>query len=378
MMIGIDASNIRSGGGLTNLIELINGLDISKHEINKIIVWAGKNTIKKIPSREFIIFKSPSMLNGNLLLRTLWQLFFLSSEARKHKCNVLFIPGGSYFGNFKPFVTISQNLLPFEKNEYLRYKGSIKFFKFIFLRLTQSFSFRRADGLIFLTEYAKRIILSDIKKNSGKIKIIPHGINTRFKLDPKVSKSIDHYSESSQFKLLYVSTIDEYKHQWNVVEAVNTLRNNGAPLSLDLVGSSYKPALDKLNKATKKYDPESKWIKYWGLVDYEELHLIYKSADLGIFASSCENMPIILLEKMAAGLPIASSNMGPMKEVLKNSGLFFNPENPDEIAEIIKTYLDSSDLRNSMSQESYKLTSQYSWIRCADDTFSFIIDIAKK
>ena len=378
MIIGIDASNIRSGGGLTNLIELINGLDISKHEIDKIIIWAGNNTIKKIPSRGFLIFKSPSMLNGNLSLRTLWQLAFLSPSDRRSKCNVLFIPGGSYFGNFKPFVTISQNLLPFEKKEYLRYKGSIKFFKFIFLRLTQSLSFRRADGLIFLTEYAKKVILSDLKKNYGRIKIIPHGINTRFKQDPKVSKSIDHYSESSQFKLLYVSTIDQYKHQWNVIEAVNTLRNNGAPLSLDLVGSSYKPALDKLNKAIQKYDPDSKWVRYRGLVDYDELDLIYKSADLGIFASSCENMPIILLEKMVSGLPIACSNMGPMREVLKNSGLFFNPENPNDISKIIKTYLDSSDLRNNMSYESYKLTSQYSWIRCADDTFSFIIDIGNK
>ena len=89
-------------------------------------------------------------------------------------------------------------------------------------------------------------------------------------------------------------------------------------------------------------------------------------------------MPIILLEKMASGLPIASSNLGPMKEVLKSGGLFFNPENSREMAEVIKKYIDSSELRDSMAKTSYKLADQYSWSRCANDTFSFIIEIGEK
>ena len=163
-----------------------------------------------------------------------------------------------------------------------------------------------------------------------------------------------------------------------MVKAINHLRSNGFPLSLDLVGSYYKPALKKLNRAMKKYDPNSEWIFYHGLIDYDKLDEIYKRSDLGIFASSCENLPIILLEKMASGIPIASSNVGPMKEVLKNGGLFFDPENSIEIAEVIKRYLDSSELRANMAKTSHKLASQYSWDRCANDTFSFIIDIGNK
>lgn len=378
MIIGIDASNISSGGGLTNLIELINGLDISQHKVEKIIIWSCNETLKKIPKKHFIKLKSSKMLNGNLLLRTSWQLLFLSREARKEKCNVLFIPGSSYYGNFKPFVTISQNLLPFEKKEFSRYKWSFRYLKFIILKFTQSLSFQRADGLIFLTEYAKEVILQQIKKTNGQIKTIPHGINDRFKSLPKNSKDINQYSKSSPFRLLYVSTIDEYKHQWEVVEAINELRNYGLPLSLDLVGSYYKPALKKLKSTMNKHDPNSEWVFYHRAIDYEKLDTIYKSSDLGIFASSCENLPIILLEKMASGLPIASSSLGPMKEVLKGGGLFFNPENSREIAEVIKRYLDSSELRDSMAKTSYKLAAQYSWSRCANDTFSFIIDIGNK
>ena len=79
MIIGIDASNIRAGGGLTNLIELMNGLDVSKHQIDNIIIWAGKDTASKLPKRNFIKLKSPKMLDGNILLRILWQVIFLSN-----------------------------------------------------------------------------------------------------------------------------------------------------------------------------------------------------------------------------------------------------------------------------------------------------------
>ena len=89
-------------------------------------------------------------------------------------------------------------------------------------------------------------------------------------------------------------------------------------------------------------------------------------------------MPIILLEKMASGLPIACSNLGPMQEVLNKGGLFFNPEDPNDIAKVVKKYLESSELRNKMSNISHNLASKYSWSRCANDTFSFIIDIGNK
>ena len=53
-----------------------------------------------------------------------------------------------------------------------------------------------------------------------------------------------------------------------------------------------------------------------GVIPSNELHLRYAEAYLGLFALSCEKMPNILLKTMASSLPIASSNKGPMPEVL--------------------------------------------------------------
>jgi len=49
MRLGIDASNIRTGGGLTHLAELLNAAEPYKHGITRVTVWAGKQTIDSLP-----------------------------------------------------------------------------------------------------------------------------------------------------------------------------------------------------------------------------------------------------------------------------------------------------------------------------------------
>lgn len=56
-------------------------------------------------------------------------------------------------------------------------------------------------------------------------------------------------------------------------------------------------------------------------------------------------MPNILLEGMAMGMPIACSNYGPMPEMLGNSGEYFNPEDPKDIAFAINNLVSSLNLR---------------------------------
>jgi glycosyltransferase involved in cell wall biosynthesis len=111
-------------------------------------------------------------------------------------------------------------------------------------------------------------------------------------------------------------------------------------------------------------------------VPYGQLQTYYAKADLGIFASSCETFGIILLEKMATGLPIVCSKLSSMAEILQDGGLYFHPEKKDEIANAIEQYLLSPVLQSNKRTISYALAQEYSWEKCADQTFSFLRDIA--
>ena len=372
MVIGIDASNLNSGGGLTHLIELILELEPKKHNVRKIIIWGSNKTLQLIQNKPWIDKFSPDELNLGLASRFFWQRFKLSKLAKIFNCDLLLIPGGSFSCSFRPIVTMSRNMLPFEWSETRRYGFSKITFRLLILRWMQSKSFCSADGVIFLTKYAQDRVTRVTGNIKGKKSTIHHGLNKRFQIQPKDQLKISQYNFENPFQLLYVSIIDEYKHQWHVVDAVSKLRNNGYPVQLNLVGPAYPSSLKRLLIKINQIDSKKEFIKYHGNVPYKDLHKIYQKSHLGIFASSCENMPNILLEKMASGLPIASSNRGPMPEVLGNDGLYFNPENSNDIFDALEKFINDPDLRAEKARESFNNSKKYSWSLCTQETFLFL------
>ncbi|MDB9933938.1 glycosyltransferase family 4 protein [Candidatus Thioglobus sp.] len=375
LIIGIDATNLRSGGGVTHIVELVSAAELANHGITKVIIWGGKPMLEKLPEHTWLDKISPPALNRGLLARTIWQRFKLGRVASAEQCDVLFVPGGSYAGSFRPIVTMSQNLLPFEWRELRRFGWSWLTLKCVILRITQSHTFRRADGLIFLTRYAKEAVMRVIKATAGKTMIVPHGIDDRFVHPPREQLPINCYSVDRPFRVLYVSIIDMYKHQWQVAEAVAQLRKTGIPVVLDMVGPAYSPAMLRLNATLDRIDPARQFVRYTGPLPHGELHARYAEAELCLFASSCENLPNILLEGMASGLPIACSNCGPMPEVLGDAGVYFDPENPDDIARALRELIDFPELRAQMAKASFELSQAYSWRRCASETFGFLTSV---
>tara|TARA_B100000767_G_C19699777_1_gene507872 strand:+ start:28 stop:1176 length:1149 start_codon:yes stop_codon:yes gene_type:complete len=370
-IIGIDASNILAGGGLTHLSEILSISDPAKHRFDKIVIWGSRPTLNNIEDKSWIIKKNVKQLNGNLFKRLVWQVFKLNKAAINENCTILFIPGGIFLNRFFPAVLMCQNLLPFEKQELIRYFPSIIFLRLVLLRFLQSISFKRANGMIFLSEYAQKQVnkVSNIK---GMTTTVAHGIHERFQMLPKQQKNICKYNKDKPFRIIYVSIIDEYKHQWHVVEAISMLKEKGIPIALDLIGPANKTALKKLNKKIEQLDVDNLWVNYHGPVPFKELHLYLKEAHLGLFASSCENLPNILIETMAAGLPMASSNRGPMPEILKNYGIYFDPEDPKSISDAVLYLINSPEERERLSKLSFKESQTYSWNKCADKTFNFI------
>jgi len=374
-IVGIDASNIRHGGGITHLSQLLKYTDSSGQ---RAIVWSNKNTLSQIEDKAWLEKRTHKLLEGNLFKRTIWQIFYLRPSLMKSSCSILFVLGGTFLTRFKPTVTLHQNLLPFVSKEILRYGFSRKICKFYILRITQSLSFIRSQGVIFLSEYSKKFIQKTLKRNLMNNRVIPHGVEQRFKSFPKDQKPIDSYSFNNPFKMIYVSSIDYYKHQWNVVEAVSSLRNQGYPVELKLYGVENSGPKKYLDKSIKEFDPKGHFIHYEDEVDFNNIDKVYKSSDLSIFASSCETFGQIVLESMASGLPIACSNKSSMKEIVKDGCVYFNPLEVGEIYESLKTLLDSVELRWTVANKAYTHASNYSWEKTSIETFKFLAQIDKK
>jgi glycosyltransferase involved in cell wall biosynthesis len=376
MILGIDASSIRAGGGVTHLVELLRAARPQAHGFERVIVWSGASTLARLDDQDWLRKVHDPMLDRGLPYRIFWQRFRLKALARQAGCDVLFVPGGSDASGFKPMVTMNQNLLPFEWREMRRYRGSLMLAKLLLLRVTQCRTFRVADGVIYLTKYAQDAVLKVVGHKSGQALIVPHGVNPRFLHPPRPPRAEVELSAARPFRVLYVSVVDVYKHQWQVCEAVAKLRSEGVPVVLELVGPS-GPALGKLKSVMKRLDPESRTLIYRGVVAYEELHDLYVSADLSVFASSCETFGQILTEAMSAGLPIASSNRSAMPEILGEAAEYFDPEKPEEIAAAIRRLIRSPERRAQIAKDAYRKAQTYSWHRCAQETFGFLAQVSR-
>lgn len=376
MILGIDAFNISTGGGVTHLVELLGAAEPLAHGFHRVIVWSSTRTLKKINDRDWLIKVSDPLLDQGLLSRVLWNRFKQRQLASQANCDIMFLPGGSDQSGFLPMITMSQNLLPFEWRELRRYGLSSYTVKLLFLRWAQCRTFQKADGVIFLTNYACNVVKEITGELRGECPIIPHGINRRFMRSPREQRPSADFMESRPCRVLYVSIVDVYKHQWHVADAVAMLRKEGVPIELELVGPPAK-GINRLRRAMRQLDSSGTFITYRGAVPYDRLDAIYAEADICVFASSCENMPNILLEGMAAGLPIACSRMGPMPEVLDDAGVYFDPEDARSIAHAIRELISSYDLRVQLAQAAFSRAQSYSWKKCASDTFEFFARIAR-
>jgi glycosyltransferase involved in cell wall biosynthesis len=372
MRLCIDGSNLRQGGGVTHIKELLAQADIAVHGFDRIYIWAPRATLAQLVEHPWLVKRTEPVLESNPLRRALWQRYRLGALARADGCALIFVPGGTFTTPFRPIVTMCRNMLPFEWREMRRYGVSLQGMRLLMLRFAQARSFRRASGMIFLTHYAREVVDRQVGRLEGPMQIIPHGVDARFFAPIRRAMS----TEPRPLEIVYVSIIDHYKHQVPVSKAVVRLAAEGHPLRLTLIGPSYPPAMKHLRSMLDRLDPDGSIVRYLGPMAHEEIHAVYERADVGLFASSCENMPNILLEEMAAGLPIACSDRGPMPEILRGAGEFFDPEDVSSIAEAILRLIRDPGLRERRARAAQALAREYSWPRCADETFRFLSRIA--
>ncbi len=374
LVVGIDASRIRSGGGKAHLIGILSSLDPARHGILEIHVWSFQALLDSIPNRSWLVKHNPSALEKSLAKQLWWQTVHLSQEVKEAGCDILFTADASTLCRFRPMVVLSHDMLSYEPG-VMRYFGyGYAGLRLLAIAYLQNAAFRRAEGVIFLTQYTAKVI----QGSCGRIEnyaLIPHGISKEFMtIQPTTTWPLNG---GRPIQCLYVSPIWLFKHQWVTVRAIEMLRAKGHDIVLTLAGDGDDDAKLRLSKQIATSDPTGVFVKLLGNVEHKAIPDLLANADMFIFASSCENMPNTVLEAMAAGLPIACSNRDPMPEILADGGIYFDPEDADSIAAAIEKIIANPELRLSIAKRAKVLSEQYSWLRCAEETFAFIAETYK-
>ena len=99
-----------------------------------------------------------------------------------------------------------------------------------------------------------------------------------------------------------------------------------------------------------------------------ELAEQYKTAFALIYPSLYEGFGLPILEAMSYGCPVISSNSSSLPEVYGDAALSFDPNNEEQLFEIINKLLKQSELRDDLIIKGFKNLKKFSWEKCAKET----------
>jgi glycosyltransferase involved in cell wall biosynthesis len=159
-----------------------------------------------------------------------------------------------------------------------------------------------------------------------------------------------------QLKVLYLGYIGKSKGSFDLIEAAGETMSQKVPAIFDLVGEDVSPG---------EVEQIKKQIEQTGLGNVVTLHPtasdakkidFFREADIFIYPSYSEGMPIAVIEAMACGLPVIATRVGGLPDLVTDgiNGILVDAGHPDQLMSALKSLSLKPDLRVSMQLNSYQ------------------------
>ncbi|TFZ52100.1 glycosyltransferase family 1 protein [Serratia proteamaculans] len=208
---------------------------------------------------------------------------------------------------------------------------------------------RHSKKLLTVSEFSKKEINDVYGYPNEKIAIIYNAVSDEFKRATR--------AKDSEKYLLAVSSPNFHKNFHGMLKA------------FELLGDRYNVSLKIIGKTATSFSKQdftslikdSNKIKFMGRVDDDEMISLYQNALAFVFPSFYEGFGIPPLEAQSCGCPVISSNMASMPEVLRDSAIYFDPENEADIASAMEKIILDSRLRTELINKGDANVQRFSW-----------------
>jgi alpha-1,3-rhamnosyl/mannosyltransferase len=110
------------------------------------------------------------------------------------------------------------------------------------------------------------------------------------------------------------------------------------------------------------------WVNYFGYVPEADLPVLYAGARLFVYPSNYEGFGLPVLEAMASGVPVVTSDCSSLPEVAGGAALLVDPDEVDSLADCVQRGLTDEEWRLSASSHGLNVASRFTWDRCVEET----------
>jgi glycosyltransferase involved in cell wall biosynthesis len=245
---------------------------------------------------------------------------------------------------------------------------------FFFLRLILKTTIKNANAVVALTDHMKQRIQQDYGRDSI---VIPDGIDLK-KFSVAVSK------ESARTKLelkhdeeiiVFVGNLRLVKGVEYLIRALEIIRDREPLIRLLVIGGAVAAGgeteaaeQDRLNSLVRKLGLVES-VTFIGSIPNDRIPEYLAASDIFVLPSLSEGFGIVLLEAMAAALPIVATNVTGVPSIVKEgvNAFLVEPRNATQIADKVITLLNDPELRHRMSENNRVTVQKYAWERVVND-----------
>jgi glycosyltransferase involved in cell wall biosynthesis len=212
------------------------------------------------------------------------------------------------------------------------------------LRIQETIMLERSDKIIAVSEYTKKELLANYRFKYDKIRVIHNGVDVnKFRPAESKSKVKSELGFNEKDKLiLYVGRLYSRKGLFTLMNSIPLVVKKFKNAKFVVSGKGLRNEKDKFTRYAEKLGVKDNII-FTGYFPDKKLPKLYQAADIFVFSTIYENLPFAILEALASELPVVTTGVGGIPEVINDgkNGFLVAPFNPVELADRVLYLLEN-------------------------------------
>jgi glycosyltransferase involved in cell wall biosynthesis len=295
-----------------------------------------------------------------------WDYVQLPAAVKQHKIDLLWTPS-----TVIPFPIRCTAVATVHDLAYFTFPESYQRIDVAYMRTAMPASFRRVAALLAVSDYTRRDIIRLFPFAADKITVTYEAAAARYRsdLDDRLREAVRTKYALPQHYLFYAGSISPRKGLSYLLEAFAMLKQRyDLPQRLVFTGgwqwgnTGLTALMDRLGLRNE--------IVILGDVPGEDMPALYALADLFVYPSLYEGFGLPVLEAMACGCPVVSSNLTSLPEVTGDAAVLVNPRDVAALADALGRVLTDAALRDDLIARGLARVAAFSWEMTARKTLT--------
>ena len=225
------------------------------------------------------------------------------------------------------------------------------------------FAAERSDLIIAVSRFTADQVASILKVEGSRIRVVYHGITPP--PQPVKRENKPRNKASKKQMVLFVGAIQTRKNVLRLVKAFERTKPGWKLVLAGSLGYGAKEIIDAIESSPRRSD-----IELPGYVSRETLEQLYREASVFAFPSLDEGFGLPVLDAMARGVAVLTSDRSALAEIAGRAALLVDPGSADAIATGLQALMDSRGLRSDLIRRGLAHSARFSWQTAVEETWA--------